>query len=152
MRAQVLNNTEGVIYAQMPHTVSAPLGNDKRGVIEHGEVVTIGLGLNFIDSKKLEVLRKNPAFESLFKARLMPSKAPERNPQNFGKAHLEIVGKEVPDEYPLAKLADAACLSMLSLVQSTDLLADWLKQEARPEIRKAIEERAVALTSQVAAA
>lgn len=144
MRAQVLNNSQGPIYAQLP-----PRGKDAAGHIESGECINISPGLNLIDTKKLEELRKNPTFDGFFKAKIPVSKAPEANPANFNKPILEIAGKDVEDENPLAKLSLAACKAMISEMQSTDVLQEWLKGEGRADVRRELENRLIAITDSI---
>lgn len=144
MRAQVINNSQGPIYAQMPAR-----GKDTAGHIEPGSCINIIPGLNLIDTEVLATLRKNSTFENFFKTAIAPSKAPEANPASFGKPILQIGGKEVPDENPLSKLAEQACKAMIGEMQSTDVLQDWLKGEGRADVRRDIENRLIALSDQI---
>ena len=143
MRTQLVNNCEGPIYAQIqpPKGATATAGN----------ILNLSPGLNLVDSKLLVELRTNPTFELFFKTALKPSKAPERNPANFGKPMLEVIGKELPDDYPLKGLTLAAAKSIISQIQNTDVLKKWSDEATESDVRAAIMIQIKTLTSSISA-
>lgn len=133
MQTIVINNRESLINAQLPHK-----GKGKDGSIQTGEVVTFIPGANLVDSAKLKTLRENPGFEALFKTKIESSPAPEQNPEKVGKCVL-VLGKEVEDTSPLAKLAEKAAEALIAETFSVPQLDGWIKEEGRPEIRRLLE-------------
>lgn len=144
MRSQVLNNSEGPIYAQMQ-----PRSKEMNGALVHGELVIFERGLNLVDAEKLKELIKNETFAKLFKTTIPPSRAPERDQTKVGKTILEIAGKDVDDGHPLAKLNEQAAKAMIAEVESTDMLKAWLDAEGRPEVRRFITARAEAIAATI---
>lgn len=118
MRAQVLNNCQGPHYVQLPHS---------DGGKAIGGLIILQPGLNLVDAKQLADLRKNKGFDVLFKTKIQPSKASEADPTKFGKPMLEVVGKELDDGQPFAKLSIEEATGVIQMTQDTDLLAEWLK-------------------------
>jgi hypothetical protein len=139
MRTVVINYNQGLVQGQMPHVMPKQAGSTP----QLGQVITLLPGLNLVDSKVLETLRKNAAFDQHFKTKIERSLAPEQNPECVGKFILEVdksVGKDgqVDDEAPLAKLPYEQCKSMIRECFATDMLEKWLKEEGRPDVRRDI--------------
>ena len=128
----VVNNREGLEIVQMPHA-----GKDTAGVTMTGEVVSLLPGANFVPTEKLAVLLKNPAFAAKFKNKIPRGVAPEHNPENIGKPVLEK-GPELPAASPLLKLSDEEAATLIAEVLTADPLRGWLKEETRPQVRKAL--------------
>jgi len=144
MRAQVVNNCQGPYYVQLPH---------ENGGKAIGPIVVIHPGMNLVDAKQLAEARKNKGVDVLFKTKIAPSKAPEADPSKFGKPMLEVVGKEVEDGYPFAKMSLEEATGVVAMTQNTDLLDEWLRA-ARPgdPIVKVINDRIKEIASGIEAA
>jgi hypothetical protein len=122
MRAQVLNNCQGPHYIQ-----GQPV--DKGGKKPAaGPLLILRPGLNLVDAKELAERRKaNPSFDRLFKTTIKPTRAEDGDPRKFGKPMLEVLGKELDDGNPLAKLSYEEASGVVALTENTDLLKEWLK-------------------------
>lgn len=147
MKTVVVCNNEGIMSAQLP-----PVGKDSRGVPMLGELVTLIPGVNLVDSKVLAKLRENPEFNKHFTNRIPPSPAPERTQEKVGKPYLELdktIGKggEVDDAAPLAKLPPIQCEALIAETLVEGMLRDWMKDEARPEVRRLLQDQMDKLAS-----
>lgn len=140
MKIAVINNREGLVQGQMQ-----PAGVDSAGRKIIGPVVTLLPGLNLVDKKQLEELRKNPGFELNFATKIAPSPAPEQNPEKVGKPILELLqaqgkdGKDAPveveDALPLAKLSEKQAKLLISETLVEGTLKQWDREETRPAVR-----------------
>lgn len=118
MRAQVLNNCQGPHYVQLPHA------DGGRSI---GGLLILQPGLNLVDAKQLAELRKNKGFDTLFKTKIQPSKTETADPRKFGKPMLEVVGKELDEGTPFAKLSLEEATGIVEMTLDTDVLSEWLK-------------------------
>jgi hypothetical protein len=142
MLAQVVNNCQGPHYVQLPHL------REKDKPLRAGGLVILQPGLNLVETKQLAEMRKNPGFDELFKLTVKPSKTETADPTKFGKRFLEVVGKELEDKAPLAKLSFEEARGVIAQTLSTDLLADWMKTTKPGDpLVKVLSDRAKELTS-----
>jgi hypothetical protein len=134
----VINNRDGMEIVSMPHR-----GKDMHNRVMPGEEVIFMPGLNLVDAGKLSVLMKNPAFAAKFTDIIPHSLAPEQNPERVGKPILEKRG-ELPASRPLAKLPAEEAKALI-LEANEEQLPQFLKDEARDDVRLFIHERIRAL-------
>ena len=90
------------------------------------DILVLHPGTNAVDVEEFEAARKNSAtVDRLFKEKVAPSKAPEADPQRFGKPKLELWGKPGPDSGFLLKLPVDDALMLIERTENTDLLMEW---------------------------
>ncbi len=133
MQTIVINNLDSLVIGQLP-----AVGKDTAGNLQLGGIVSLVPGVNLVDSAKLAVLRKNAAFEAHFKTKIGGGNAPEHNQELVGKMIL-ILGKEVEDGSPLAKMKEPEAQAVIEETFTVGPLTEWLKMEGRGEVRRLIE-------------
>lgn len=139
MQTVVINNKEGMIVGQLPHTLPKEKGEKGSNLPTIGEQVVFMPGANLVNSEVLKVLRANKTFELNFSSMIPPSEAPEQNPEKVGRPILVVV-REVEDKSPLEKIKSAKeCESIIKEMFLTDVLQRWLDEEGRSEVRAIIE-------------
>jgi hypothetical protein len=80
----------------------------------------------------------------LFETEIPPSPAPEASPERVGKMIL-VRGEVVDIGNPLAELTVEGAVEMVRETLDTGLLARWMKDEGRGDVRKAIEKQVAQL-------
>jgi hypothetical protein len=145
MRAQVLNNCHGPHYIQ-----GQPV--DKGGAKKvAGPLLILKPGLNLVDTKDLAERRKvNKSFDDLFKMTVKPTKVETADPSKFGRKMLEVVGKELDDAAPLAKLSFEEASGVIAMTADTDLISDWMKSTKPGDpLVKVLSDRAKELSTSI---
>jgi hypothetical protein len=147
MRTQVINNRESLVQAHVPPSLVGKRLGKNRGKNEPpvGPLINLLPGMNLVDSELLGRIRKeNKMFNSFFSMKIESSPAPEQNPEKVGHCIL-VEGSKVADSAPTVAMKAAAAKAMIAETLNPELLRNWLKEEARPDIRRAIDAQMVKL-------
>lgn len=151
---EVTNNTERQINLQLP----PPEKSDEEKKADDaaraaGRAVPISLdlplrlmpGLNLVPVEVWERAKKNQlGAPLLMKTKIEPSPAPEANPENVGKMML-VEGQELDAASPLKALSTDAARERVKEMLDGATLRAWMKDEARAEVRRAIEKQIEAI-------
>lgn len=147
----VINNCPRMIIGQLPHNyvpymdssgavVKDVQGKPRLRLDTPGKTVAFVPGVNVVDSETLKALRAD-SFETNFRLKIQPSRAPEVDPSSVGKVFLVVAHKDLPDEKPFGKLSESDALALVPETDDERTLAQWLRAESRPEVRTAIMNR-----------
>lgn len=140
MQIQIINNQQGLDLIHVPPKYQRPERGAKETTIAPplGPLVRLVPGMNLVDSDVVKELRKNPGFDAKFSTVIEASPAPEQNPECVGKFML-VQGIEVDEKAPLAKLTLAAAKAMIGETFVASMLQDWIAEETRPIVRRALD-------------
>lgn len=126
----VVNNRESLVIGHMQ-----PIGKETSGAPILGEMIKLIPGLNLVDSKKLEALRKNKAFDAHFTTKIPQSRAPEQNPEKVGQPILVVWAQNLKDDKPFGELPVEKCQEAIEEIFDISMLKKWLATEARDPVR-----------------
>jgi hypothetical protein len=133
----ITNNEERVRQIRLP-APTPPQGSKAGDLI--GPLLILPPGLSLVKKEVWDQAKANPNVAVLLKMAIPPSPAPEANPERVGRMIL-VEGQVVPDESPLRGLKPVQAMEMVTETLDTTTLRAWLTDEARAEVRKAIEKQ-----------
>jgi len=131
MRTPVTNNCERLIQIQISTGVNTKVP---------AALLTLLPGVNLVESKLWEQAKENSVARKLLVTEIERSPAPEAQLERVGQPML-VEGQPLPDDLPLKGLKLAAAQAIISETLTKSLLASWLDDESRPDVRRALEKQ-----------
>jgi hypothetical protein len=131
MRTPVTNNCERLIQIQVSTGINTKVP---------AALLTLLPGVNLVESKLWEQAKENSVARKLLVTEIERSPAPEAQLERVGQPML-VEGQPLPDDLPLKGLKLAAAQAIISETLTKSLLASWLDDESRPDVRRALEKQ-----------
>jgi hypothetical protein len=127
----VLVNRESMVHIQLKGKTNA------KGVHQHGPLMILLPGMNFVETEKWEQAKENEVVLSMLTDPILPSRSPEQNPERVGHPILEERAP-VSKDNPLAALSEKDAVVMVGEVFDVATLNKLADQETRPQVGAAL--------------